>query len=148
MSWHRDLSESMRTAAMLLQRNAGQVPDARARIKGWRRGGFPAQSWSTGGRNAETPLPLPDVTDQWLDRWERRYKTLAVSIVKQAQELDRLMTGLMELAPPAPESVVVVCENPACGQELEQGRKSGECGRCRGWRHRHGLAYPKQPAVA
>ena len=144
--WHRDLPERMRTAALLLTRNAGQVPDARARIRGWRRGGLPSQSWNSGGRSAETPLPVGDRTDGWLDRFETRYQKLTVEILARCQELDRLMTGLMEIAPAPPGPVSVACENLACGRELEPGRRSGECGRCRKWRHDHGLPYDHKPA--
>lgn len=118
----------------------------RARMRDWTRGGLPASSMPDGARG-DAPLPLPDRFDREMkERWFR-YRA---DIQKAAALLERALRAQNWLLMPSerlPEEVPVPCANLACDQFLEPGRRSGECSRCRVWRHRHGLPYPQEGAA-
>ena len=112
-----------------------------SRIRELRRGGLPSASMGGGSRGAETPLPLPDTVDQWLARQWRTYRAnlaQAVGIIAGATQAQRSVLTVMA----DNQLPTIPCGNLGCGELLEDGRQTGECGRCRVHRHRHGLAYP------
>lgn len=132
---------------------AGQVdpPSFLAGVAQLLRGGLPGQSMSD-GRGSSAGIPGFDKFDRLLRRKRRRYLQLYAEIERGLRELDQMQQWLLP-APaltPDEERGKVPCANLRCLPTdehpnwgyLEAGRKSGECGRCRLHRHRHGLEYP------
>lgn len=116
----------------------------RARMRDWQRGGLPSSSMPDGSRTAEAPLPLPDRFDRML---KERWFGYRADILKAAALLERALRTQNWLLQPAERPpdmpAPVPCMNVACDRFLEEGRKSGECSRCRNHRRNHGEQWPK-----
>jgi hypothetical protein len=132
----------------------------------YRRGGFGSRSIPEGSRSAEMPCPVSQyvtavdaagVPTGWSqitsgDRTDREANRRARSYTRNLESAQRFLRAaiydqswFLETADPVPDPGIVPCANNDCGEAIEEGRKSGECAKCRQHRHRHGLAWPKLP---
>lgn len=138
----------LRQIAASLISSAGRLPEFQARRRQWTRGGFGSSSIPEAPVHGGDPvLPWSDAVDQALYRDFQRIGQIAEASKKLSDELSRLLNRWLIAAPALPE-LSVVCANPACGQLVEEGRKSGECQRCRQWRRRHNAPYPYESVSA
>jgi hypothetical protein len=114
----------------------------RKMIRCYRRGGLPASSIPNGSRGSGPPEgPMPDSVDRQLRRAEiDLYRGLG-QVLKASRSMVQAYRSVV-LAYSEEQIPMFACKNPKCEKTHE--RENGECGRCRKWRHDHGLAYPLQ----
>ncbi len=126
------------------------------------RGGFGSSSMSEGSRASETPIPVSqpvlerngdgepvrwgrvgprDATDREMEKKGNLELQYLREIVRYAILAGSIESYFLVPVPLAEDEQFYPCTNPACHLPPHE-RKKGECGRCRKWRHDHGLAYP------
>lgn len=137
MALRHDTSTADLLAALTAELNPSGL---HGRFRDFERGGHPASSLPGGSPTAETPLPLWDQVDRRLNSDRARYGQ-CLREARSALEAAVTIQNAWLVSAPAPPPC---CENPDCLNVLEEGRQSGECYRCRQWRHRNGLPFPQR----
>lgn len=145
------LSRAHTDIEQILARSGRQtkVDLARAHIDEWiavyepGTSGDPARGGSSSPVEASERLEDHRVHRQACHDHER-LPILVAQIETATRELYRLVVRNVETIHPSkrPADVTPVCTNPRCDKTLDPSRRSGECGRCRTHRHRHGMPYP------
>jgi hypothetical protein len=138
------------------------------------RGGLPGQSMGDGIRSGGRPMPKLDPFDQILARTRREaYVTVFLieryrksrnlqGVERELSKFHNLVQSVTAVYEPKPDPESIPCANVAClpepdpampdrtkfgfltEKDLEEGRRKGECQRCRTHRTRHGLAWPNK----
>lgn len=143
----RGEAETLLAVSSRLEKCAQDLPRFHRLRQEYMRGGLPGSSIPEAiSRSSEPGLPMFDADDKRLRYVRKRMGAIQHQLVELSSEYQRLMNSVIIVAPPVPDEVEVPCVNTACGQVLEEGRKSGECGRCRKWRQRKAAPYPYEQA--
>lgn len=122
---------------------AYQLPKFAKKADEFRRSGFPSSSVPEAISGTSEPiLPGFDRVDGRLAQDEQAILAFLRATGPELQKVERILNSWLLVAPPLEDPYP--CQNLECDKTLEAGLKTGECSRCRVWRHRHdGAPYPK-----
>lgn len=162
-------AHQLRDIAARLTRFAARLPEYEAAQRRLTRGGFGAglPEVNVKAPAVESPVPVndhghaTDLLDRKIAKDDKRIRQIIHSrryvnddqklrgwdgLTALADELDRLLDDLLVMVEAVDQPARTPCGNASCGGVLEDGRLRGECPRCRKWRSRYRLEYPKIPA--
>lgn len=109
---------------------------------GWLKGNLPGDTAPReGGRSSIMSLPGFDKFDQTLRSARRAYRADLEEILPILRRAIRTQGTILNAAIEVTPDPIVMCVNPVCLNELEPGRKSGKCSRCRLHLHRNGVEW-------
>ncbi len=160
-----DELKAQRIVALAGELQPHRVAQVRAELT---RGGFGSQSFSEGPHGSEYPIPISqpvlerngdgapvrwgqigpvDATDREMRRIDRNgSRFLDGAIIALESYLATVQNWYLKPVTLLEDEQFFACSNPKCSGVHE--RQKGECGRCRKWRHDHGLAYPLKREMA
>lgn len=117
--------------------------DIRHRAHEWTRGGYPTTSMPEHGTQTDPPILTFDRDDRTIHHMLTDYQLHLTKAAVHLEHARRIEGWFRNTAKPPEEPGQFMCSNSACTDPLEQGRRTGECDKCRRHRSRHALAWPK-----